>query len=356
MYYVAYIRERIAAMLSVCYALQSLHLDSVGTFDFWPHANSSATHDPLSTPSPLPPQACRHLRGVALVSLDGYLIAYILSLLTEKTKLDVQIHSVLRDLHFPLPRHFLGAISKVGIARYPQPVPFYKFPRPPDSPFMWGITLSGSERTVRRVGDEFEALTRMLYEEDAALAGVRELWLADVSPATCDEPHMLRAAEADQVRALIQGMPVLETVVLINQFQAPWTGAPPSLRLLPDARDSDRHIGPRSSTVRIAHGYGKHVLQRWPERPNPIPSVPPLNLTCILEELASGAYDYVQHLAIEVPYHIAVDAGDVERLREYCDAVQVKVMDVTPTISLPEYCYEPKTWAASDDPWPYKLW
>lgn len=168
---------------------------------------------------------------------------------------------------------------------------------------------------------------------------------------------MLPAAEANQVRALIQDMSSLETVVLVNQFQAPWTGASPSLRLLPDAREGGGHMGPRpSTTVRIAHGYGKHVLQRWSEQSDSIPAAPPLDLTGILEELASGAYDYIQHLTIEAPYHVAVDGGDVERLREHCYTVQVKVVDVTPTISLPAYRYEPNTWAASDVPWPYKLW
>ncbi|KAL1940613.1 hypothetical protein VTO73DRAFT_8048 [Trametes versicolor] len=356
MVHVGRMHERIAKILSACHALQSLHLDTVSDYDHWPHANPSAADDPIPTPSPLPLSACRHLRRIALVWLDGHLITYILSLLREKTPLAVQVHHVWRNPHYLLPRHFIGAISKVLIGRYPQRAPPHGYPDPHDLPPFWGIMLSGSERTARWIGDESEGLTRMFCEGDAALAGVRELWLADVSPAPCDEPHVLGATDANQLRALIQSMSALETVVLVNQFQAPWMGAPPSLRLLPDAREEDGHIGPRPSTVRIAHGYGKRVLRWWTERPDPIPAVPPLDLTGILEELASGAYDYIRHLTIEVPFHVAVDAGDVERLREHCDTVQVHVMDVTPTISLPAYCYEPSTRAASDVPWPYKLW
>ncbi len=198
----------------------------------------------------------------------------------------------------------------------------------------------------------------MPREWGAALAGVRELWIWDALPASCDELRALPAPEADHLRALVRHMPALETVVLVNQFQAPWTGAPPSLCLLPDAREGElRHVGPRPNTVRIAHGYGKHVLQRWSERPDlATPAVPALDLTGVLEELASGAYDYVRNVVIEVPYHVAVDAGDVARLREHCDTVQVKVVDVTPAISLPAYCYESAAWAASDVPCPYKLW
>ncbi|OJT07961.1 hypothetical protein TRAPUB_1172 [Trametes pubescens] len=288
--------------------------------------------------------------------MNGHLASYILFLLAEQATLAVQLHypwmnfdALSHHLHLP------SGVSKVVIGRYPLPALLPGSSGPPDSPLIWGITLSGSERVIRWVGDE---LTRMLCggATNAQLAGVRELWLADVSPAPCDEPHILRAAEANQVRAIIQDMSSLETVVLVNQFQAPWTGAPPSLRLLPNAREGERHVGPRPSMVRIAHGYGKHVLQRWSERPDPTPAVPALDLTGVLEELASGAYDYVRNVVIEVPYHVAVDAGDIERLREHCDTVQVKVVDVTPAISLPAYCYESAAWAANDVPWPYKLW
>lgn len=258
--------------------------------------------------------------------LDGHLITYILALLREITPLAVQIHHVWRNCHYLLPRHFIGTISKVLIGRYPQPAPPHGYSVPHDLHPLWGITLHGSDCTARWVGNEYEGFICMFCEGDAALAGVRELWLADVSPVPCAEPHMLRATVANQLRALIQAMSALETVVLVNQFQAPWTGAPPSLRLLPDAREGEGHIGPRPSTVRIAHGYGKHVLRWWTERADPVFAVAPLDLTGILEELASGAYDYIQHLTIEVPYHVPVDAGDVERLRRYCNTVQVKVV------------------------------
>ncbi len=144
--------------------------------------------------------------------------------------------------------------------------------------------------------------------------------------------------------------------MLVNQFQAPWTGASPSLRLLTHAREGNGHAGPRPSTVRIAHGYGKHVLHRWSERPDPTPAVTPLDLTSVLEELASDAYDYVRHVVIEVPYHVAVDAGDVEQLRKHCATVIVKVVNETPTrtVALPAYCEDPAM-GASNDPWPYNL-
>ncbi|EIW65268.1 uncharacterized protein TRAVEDRAFT_68792 [Trametes versicolor FP-101664 SS1] len=262
MVHVGRMHEKIAAMLSVFHALRSLHLDAI-----------------------------------TLVSLDGHLIIYILSLLREITPLAVQIHHVWRNITTGYPVILSG------------------YPDPHDLPPLWGITLCGSERTARWAGDEDEGIPCMFCEGDPALTGVRELWLADVSPATCDGPYIPRATTANQLRALIQGMSALETIVL--------------------------------------HGYGKHVLRWWTERPDPIPAM----ATGILEELASGAYSYVQHLVIEVPFHVPVDAGDVERLREHCNTVQIKtVVDVTPTISLPAYCYERAAWAASDDPWPYKLW
>ncbi|KAL1940620.1 hypothetical protein VTO73DRAFT_8055 [Trametes versicolor] len=310
--------------------------------------NRTAANAPLPTPSSL--QGCRHLRRVTLAKLDGHLAAFVLSLLVKSPVLAVQLHNVWSltwaPSRYPLLSEF--KFSKVVIGRYPQPASHGMF-----SPsFVWGFTLSGAERTLRRIDPTLEVATDTLSHRqegtDAALADVRELWIGDTSPAPCDELHVLTSPEADHLRALVRRMPALECVVLVNQLQAPWTGLPPSLRLLPDAREGDGHVGPRPSTVRIAHGYGKHVLNRWRERPDPTPAVPPLDLTHVFEELVSGAYEYARHLVIEVPYHVVVDAGDVERLREYCDTVQVKVVNKTPTVAL--------AIGASDDPWPYSLW
>ncbi|EIW65255.1 uncharacterized protein TRAVEDRAFT_17027 [Trametes versicolor FP-101664 SS1] len=293
------IHDGITTMLSACHALESLHLEGVTDFD---HQLNWAGDANVSYP----------------------------------------------------PRLLPGGISKAIIGRYPRP----SWPSERGPPFVWGITLSSLEHTVRRTGEALTDIIDMLYREGAgsgAFEGVQELWLSDVFPTTCDELNTLHSPEANQVRALIQCMSGLECVTLVNQFQSPWTGAPSSLRLLPDAREDGR-FGSRPATVRIAYGYGEYVVERWSEpRPKLVPAVPPLDLTGILEELATGAYSYIEKLVIEVPRRVDVDMGDIEQRRARVGIVDLRVVDSTPTMELPEYCAEPAA-ILSDEPWPYRLW
>lgn len=347
------IHEGITTMLSACHALESLHLEGVTDFDH--QLNWAGVYRPLPTPSPL--LGCRLLRRVALVLLKARLASFILSLLAEQSTLAVQLLDMRlvgdANVSYP-PRLLPGGISKAIIGRYPRP----SWPSERGPPFVWGITLSSLEHTVRRTGEALTDIIDMLYREGAgsgAFEDVQELWLADVFPTACDGPNALHSPEADQIRALIQCMSGLECVTLVNQFQSPWTGAPSSLRLLPDAREDGR-FGPRPATVRIAYGYGEYVVERWSEpRPKLVPAVPPLDLTGILEELATGAYSYIEKLVIEVPRRVDVDMGDIEQRRARVGTVELKVVDSTPTMEFPEYCAEPAA-ILSDEPWPYRIW
>lgn len=351
---IPHVHHVLESVLQACHALESLHLEEVEDQQDLLHP----TEYRLLPRPPVLATTCRRLRRVALSLLYNRLASFVLSLiLADQQPLVVQLHTIYADTSQPtIHQHRILDLdakpSLVTIGRYPQPHNFVK-----ESPLVWGMTASGSQRTLRVVGDTLQEATDPLHEGGAAMiADVHELWLADVSPATCDEPNTLPASDAAALRALIKSMTALETVTLVNQFQAPWTGAPPSLGLLPDGREDGPHTS-RPSKVRIAYGYGygKHVLQRWTERPDPPHVVPPLDLTGILDEVSSGAYNYIRHLVLETPSRVDVNAEDVERLRTHFETVQVRVVDETPTIALPPYCVEPAAWP-HDAPWPYRLW
>ncbi len=84
-------------------------------------------------------------------------------------------------------------------------------------------------------------------------------------------------------------------------------------------------------------------------------AVLPLDVTGVLNELATGAYNYTEQLPLEAPHRVDVDMGHVERLRAHVRTVEVRVVDTTPMMELPEYCAEPAA-SPSDEPWPYILW
>ncbi|OJT04935.1 hypothetical protein TRAPUB_4277 [Trametes pubescens] len=86
-------------------------------------------------------------------------------------------------------------------------------------------------------------------------------------------------------------------------------------------------------------------------------AVPPLDVTGVLNELATGAYNHIEQLPLEAPHRVDVDddMGDVERLRAHVRTVEVRVVETTPMMELPEYCAEPAA-SPSDEPWPYRLW
>ena len=52
----------------------------------------------------------------------------------------------------------------------------------------------------------------------------------------------------------------------------------------------------------------------------------------VLEELASGAYGYIQHIVLQVTPHLSVNEADVERLREYVPTVEVERVAELPSM------------------------
>lgn len=190
---------------------------------------------------------------------------------------------------------------------------------------------------------------------------MRELWLTDVPPSTGRQKDLLPAESALLLKNAIATMPALDTFVLVNQMQVDWMCARPSLALLPDMRDAVSW--PPITTLRIVYGYGpevrnvrNHWQDAWPFQK--LVPVPLLILAGILGELASGAYDYLEHLVLEIPHRVSVNPGELAQLREHFVTAEVKVMDDMHEMDLPAYCVEPAAWPKSvkPEPWPSTLW
>lgn len=337
------VHTRVESILSACNALQFLHLDKLIDDNHLYGAPPG-----FSLPKPTALQTCHRLRRVSLRSMASYLASYISSLVSaDQPELALQL------LHIEWPRGTLhlqlpGGVSRLTLGRYPTLSTQGEFR-------WWGMSACGSRHTLRTAAVTIEGAAEPLLRPDAsaALADVRTLWLADV--ATLTSPG-LYSFEVPVLKAAIAAFPILDTIVLANHFQSDWAeGGRPSLFLLPDARGAA--VQPRISTLRIVHGYGMDLYKQGDFVGAAPPEGHPLNLTRILAELASGAYDYLEHLVIEVPGHVRVDARQVARLRPHFKTTQVRVVDETPTMALPEYCVEPRAWPRDvKEPWPHRIW
>ncbi|OJT04932.1 hypothetical protein TRAPUB_4274 [Trametes pubescens] len=340
------IHVRIKSILSVCSALQSLHLDDVTDCDY---PDDSPSRFSLPTPTALP--ECRSLRRVSLRRLDNYLVSFVCSLvLADQPGLVLQLletwlhRSGRRRPSYP---PFPHGISRFAIGLYPLN------PNGPIYRFQWAITACGAQHTLRAAANVLMDVAGPLLQDATLLADVRELWLADISTHTSVAPPPRQVA---LLNAIMAAMPRLDTVVLANHFHASWThSGRPSLFLLPDARSPIPW--PRITTLRIVYGAGPRLWEEGESHGGFRRAVHPLDLTGILDELASGAYDYLEHLVIEVPHGVYVDDGDFARLRGYFETARIAVVDEMPAMALPDYCVEPAAWPRHvDEPWPYRIW
>lgn len=136
--------------------------------------------------------------------------------------------------------------------------------------------------------------------------------LAGVSPVTCDsEPNTLPIFNLSSTPPRfapssidIKDMPSLDTVTLVNEYQAPWRGATPSLGMLPSALRGYRRVRAGAPWSCI-HGPSDITHRTWS---------PSVEYTGIIEELALGACDYILHLLLETPFRVEVDVDS--RLRK----------------------------------------
>ncbi|OJT04931.1 hypothetical protein TRAPUB_4273 [Trametes pubescens] len=330
------VHKKIESILSACHVLESLHLEQIEDLFSPPEPPpEEVTVHEFYHQTPAALRSCRGLRRVALLNMYGYLASFIVSLvLSDQRGLALQLHDIRTSPNPAVPDDLLIGTSQLAIGNY-----LYR--RNSHRPSPWGITALTRERTFRATATVLEDAIAPLGGYEQALTSVHELWLVDLPPGY--EEDTLPEDAALMLKTAIASMSALETVVLANHIQLTEMGtACPSLHLLPDIREAVPW--PPISTLRIVYAY-THAL------------APPLDLTAILEELASGAYDYLEHLVLEIPPSFRIDAGDIERLRGNFKTVEMRVIDEMPEIALPAYCVEPAAWPGNArESWPCRLW
>ncbi|KAI0353144.1 hypothetical protein OH77DRAFT_631288 [Trametes cingulata] len=355
--------QGVERVLSVCCSLESLYLRQ------FMDVNEPEPHPEYRLPTPRALPACRRLRRAVFESMYTYLASYILSLiLSDQPQLAVQLRHVWDAKFFPVPLELFHGTTRLAIGRYSE-IRGHPPPYPRYVAFTWGITASGPQYTIRKtyspdvdgfmmaapIGAQtgLGATERVLLHP-TVLAGVRELWLVDVSPSKKGHVAPPVASAQSLLRSMAARMPALETVVLVSEsWELAWAGGPPSLRLLPDGRDPG-FTAPRLNTLRVVHGF-------------PLPpeyhladgrlsgSDGSLDLSVILDDLSSGAYDYLVHLIIEVRRRDQIFKEQLAVLEEFFSTVQVRVTEQAPTMELPDYCVEPYAWP-DKRLWPMKCW
>ncbi|KAI0638822.1 hypothetical protein C8Q77DRAFT_1151859 [Trametes polyzona] len=74
-----------------------------------------------------------------------------------------------------------------------------------------------------------------------------------------------------------------------------------------------------------------------------------LELRLLVEELESGAYDYLVHLILEVPSLVDVVKDELARLRTCFQTSRVSILEEsTPDVALPPYCVKPESWQGEE--------
>ncbi|KAI0353143.1 hypothetical protein OH77DRAFT_631254 [Trametes cingulata] len=341
-------------ILSACRCLESLHLEALTD----PSQLRPAPELHLPTPSAL--ATLNRLRHAVIKNMHGYLASYFLSLiLSDQPELVLQVLHIWTAPIPPVPLPLLQDVANLAIGRYPR-----LRGGPSYAPFIWGLTASGPKHTLRMTChtvdfpiDTPHSEVQPLLRDSEMLAGVRELWLVDASCSRKGDTLPVAPDAETLLRFIVADMESLETVVLVEESQAQWArAAPPSLRLLPDGHDPDS-CAPFLTTLRIIHGYSSSLdnsaRSTGMQCPKGIDDV--LDLSVVLDDLASGAYNYLKHLFIEVPRRELVTEEQLEALRSYFSTVQVSVADQAPIMELPDYCTEPYAWP-DRRPWPYSCW
>ena len=175
------------------------------------------------------------------------------------------------------------------------------------------------------------------------LATVTELWLLDLP--WNESGDGWRDSFDESLRSVLAALPMLEVVSIAHNHS--FHTAVPDLRLLPDGRESvfsAWHL----KTVRFVHGYDRDLEYRvvleageYEELLKPR-ETKELSLARILDQLRTGAFDYLSRLVLRVPSHFTLDEAELAQLRGCVSQVDIEYSDERPEMPLPEYAREPE--------------
>ncbi|KAI0693759.1 hypothetical protein C8T65DRAFT_62611 [Cerioporus squamosus] len=182
------------------------------------------------------------------------------------------------------------------------------------------------EKTVISNGHDLWNWCAQIVTHSTALLGVREVWVTNVS--------RMRDDKFATLQSTIASLPALETLVLKdNRHAGHTTLSSPDLSMCPSALDPSFHSD-RLKTLRVIYGLSpesssthSYVLYA-------------LSLADMFAQLRTGAYDYFEHLVVQLVRQLVINEADLSELREHFTTVQVQYVDGLPDLPLPAFCNE----------------
>ncbi|TFK91545.1 hypothetical protein K466DRAFT_659999 [Polyporus arcularius HHB13444] len=179
---------------------------------------------------------------------------------------------------------------------------------------------------------------RHTLRDKSALQSVSDVWVVSFRPSWWD-------AFEEPLRDNISGLPALEVVTIVMDQSRYW--GEPDLRILPDGRDPvfDSH---RLKTARLVYAYDREVEYRRAVNTRQYGDLlkpretKQLSLSKVLEQLKTGAFDYLDRLVLHVTPRFAFDDAELAELRGYVPQVDIECSDETLRMPLPEYAREPE--------------
>ncbi|KAI0696484.1 hypothetical protein C8T65DRAFT_663634 [Cerioporus squamosus] len=334
-------RGSIIELLGRCPKLESLIIYKLSSLRIRPNAAGQAQCQDLLGSLP-------HLRRVRLQDLSQTYLSFFLDRIPKHPQ-GYSLHVANRycDAGAILHGHSVVPVSTMHIRLDPSQWNAPEFYSP-------SVAFLGSQSVVRvetstRLAFEHPSLRNFLYmdgpdwlrhtfRDKSALQSVSEVWVVNFRTDWWD-------ACAEPLRTTIVALPALEIISIVMD-QSRGCGEP-DLRILPGGHDV-AFDSPRLKTARLVYGCDRHVEYRrivdsgqYGDLLKPR-ETKQLSLSRVIEQLKSGAFEYLDRLVLCAASHLMFDEAEVEQLRGYVSQVDVEYSDVTPGVLLPEYAREPE--------------
>ncbi|TBU30883.1 hypothetical protein BD311DRAFT_776590 [Dichomitus squalens] len=337
------IHAQIHLLVHICPNLRNVVLSNVS-----PHVN------PPGVPTPLPESA--RVSRVILHDMSGVSLRFYLSLFPPHHH-----PMALQVFHDTLPvsgfnyEHLLrdrlqGRPTHLQVAVFPDSTTS-------SGGFKFSVTVATARNAVR-VGSNVNLLCKshyglpdvwlnsLLWDAGVDLSSVREAWLVNVAaPFTA-----LVAPFNSSAVATLRQLPALETVVLVtidHPSNGPGNAYWPDVSVLPDTAHAD-FFTVHLKTLRLVY------YDACP------PSVCPfsrenikLGFWRMLEQLASGAYRYLEHIIVQLSPRFEIEDAEtvVGELEAYFRTVSIQRIVEMPQMPLPPCCVEPDSGPGGSYTW-----
>lgn len=177
--------------------------------------------------------------------------------------------------------------------------------------------------------------------DKSALQSVSDLWIVDFP-----EEYGWWDALQDTLRETIAALPALEAVFIAVNYSG--LSKQLDLGVLPDGREPTFNSPHDLKTVHLVYTYDRHleyygILEegRYEDLLKP-KATRQLSLARVLEQLQTGAFDYLDRLVLHAASHFTFDEVELEALRGYVAHVDVEYSDEKLDMPLPDYAREPE--------------